>query len=105
MNAIFEQRPLRQINKEKEVVIGSISVLDETRNVRTIVVCQKCLTHYQGNLKYLKTFYLESPDGRQVYPTKDPAVYRLLDGTKLKRCRHNGIINRSLGSYLRKSPC
>ena len=102
MNVIFEQWPFRQINRENEVVIGSISVLDETHNERTIFVCQKCSTHYHCNVQYLKTFYLESPDGPKVYPTEDPAVYRLLDGTKLKRC---GSHNRSLGCTFRKSRC
>lgn len=74
---------------EREI-IGSFTVLSWEREQRRVVVSQKSVSHYKKettpNGKYMN---LDQIDGPEVFKTKDSNIFRLFDGTELRRlgCR------------------
>ncbi|KJR96573.1 MAG: hypothetical protein VR65_27915 [Desulfobulbaceae bacterium BRH_c16a] len=69
----------------KQELIGSIMVVDDNQEIKKIVVCQDIITHYSGDSSHSKNLYLDSIDGVKVYKTQDPDIFKLIDGTTLRR--------------------
>ena len=73
------------MNKTKREVVGSFTVINDRQEIRKIVVCQDIITHYSGNTRHTKNLHLDTIDGVEVYKTQDPDIFRLPDGTTLRR--------------------
>ena len=73
------------MNKTKREFIGSFTVINDRQEIRKIVVSQDIITHYSGNTRHSKNLHLDTIDGVEVYKTQDPDVFRLSDGTTLRR--------------------
>lgn len=73
------------MNKPKKEIIGSFTVLDDKQEIRKIVVSQDIITLYSGNTSHSKNLHLDTIDGVEVYKTNDPDIFRLPDGTLLRR--------------------
>lgn len=75
------------MNNKKYEIIGSIDVVDDANTQKKIVICQDILTQYKGSEAHTKRLFLETMYGQPVYRTDDPDIFRLFDGTTLKRKR------------------
>ena len=73
------------MSKRKQELIGSIMVVDDKQEIKKIVVSQDIITHYSGDSNHSKNLYLDSIDGVKVYKTQDPDIFKLSDGTTLRR--------------------
>lgn len=73
------------MNKPKQEVIGSFTVINDKQEVRKIVVSQDIITHYAGSTSHSKNLHLDTIDGLEVYKTPDPDVFRLPDGSLLRK--------------------
>lgn len=73
------------MNKPKQEIIGSFTVIDNKQEIRKIVVSQDIIAHYSGNTNHSKNLHLDTIDGLEVYKTQDPDVFRLPDGTLLRK--------------------
>ena len=73
------------MNKRKQELIGSFAVIDDKQNIRKIVVTQDIITHYSGDARHTKNLHLDSIDGAEVYTTQNPDIFKLSDGTTLRR--------------------
>jgi len=71
----------------KQELIGSFNVIDNNQKIQTVVVCQDLMTHYSGDINHYKKLHLNSLDGVPVYKTKDPEIFKLADGSILRRKR------------------
>jgi hypothetical protein len=68
-----------------EEICGSFVVVNEKRELQKVVVIQDVLSHYPKEHRCSKTFRLESINGMAVYRTDDPDIFKLIDGTLLKK--------------------
>ncbi len=68
-----------------EEIIGSFTVIDETNEIKQVIVSQDIVNHYKGEENYLKHYRLESLYGVAVYKTEDPGILKLVDDTILRR--------------------
>jgi hypothetical protein len=50
-----------------------------------ILISQDILPHYCGNSSCSKNLFLENIKGAEVFKTEDPNVFRLSDGTLLRK--------------------
>lgn len=66
-------------------VIGSFSVVDNKQEIKKVIVCQDILSHYSADNSHFKSLHLDHVDGVEVYKTTDPEIFKLPDGTTLKR--------------------
>ena len=73
------------MSKRKQELIGSFMVVNDKQEIKKIVVSQDIITHYSGDTIHSKNLYLDSIDGVEVYKTHDPDIFKLIDGTTLKR--------------------
>lgn len=65
-------------------IIGSFVVVTEDGSRRNVIVSQKNISMYNKNKSFNgKFFNLDRIDGPEVFKTKDPKVFKLLDGTEL----------------------
>jgi hypothetical protein len=71
-------------DNEQEIIALFIAV-DDKLNVMRIVVSQVSITDNLGGTTFLKKFYLNEINGQKVYQTKDPDIFKLFDGTILKK--------------------
>lgn len=69
----------------KKEVIGHFSVVDNKRERKQVIVSQEVITHYSGTANHSKSLSLDSLDGPEVYKTEDPSLFKLLDGTILRK--------------------
>ena len=75
----------RRNNKIQKEVLGEFSVLSERQEFKRVIVCQDVKELYDGQTRHTKFFYLDSVEGKQVFPTDDPMILCLADGTLLKK--------------------
>jgi len=73
------------MNKTKREFIGSFTVINDRQEIKKIVVSQDIITHYSGNTRHSKNLHLDTIDGVEVSKTQDPDIFRLPDGTTLRR--------------------
>lgn len=73
------------MKKRKQELIGSFTVIDEKQEMRKIVISQDIVTHYSGTTRHSKNLNLDTINGVQVQATPDPDIFKLPDGTTLKR--------------------
>jgi hypothetical protein len=73
-----------EIRKE---ICASFAVKNDKNEQKQVVVTQDILCHYRKEENYSKKFHLDSLDGPAVYQTENPDVFRLSDGTILKRMK------------------
>lgn len=72
------------IKKDKEIC-GDFTVETEDNQIKQVLALQDLLSHYSKEENYSKTFCLDSLDGVTVYKTENPTIFRLANGTLLKR--------------------
>lgn len=71
--------------QKTEKICGSFDVVTERRELKKVVVVQDVLSYYGKEERYSKKFRLESLDGMSVYRTEDPDIFRLDDGSLIKK--------------------
>jgi len=69
----------------KQELIGSFTVVDNKNEVKKVVVSQDIVTHYRGATSHSKNLHLDSIDGIEVFKTDDPDIFKLPDGTSLRK--------------------
>lgn len=60
-------------------------VMNDRQEIKKIVVSQDIIAHYSGDTTHSKNLHLDSIDGVKVYKTDDPDIFKLIDGTLLRR--------------------
>ncbi|GEM_PF-1074920 len=73
------------MQKRKQELIGSFTVVTDKQELRKIIISQDIISHYCGKTNHSKNLNLDSVDGLEVFKTEDPDVFRLSDGSILKR--------------------
>lgn len=73
------------MNRTKRELIGSFTVINDRQELKKIVVSQDIITHYSGDTRHTKNLHLDTIDGVEVYATQDPDIFKLPDGTTLRR--------------------
>jgi hypothetical protein len=73
------------ITRTTEEQIASFTVENEARKLIRVIVSQEIRPLYDGEKTYRKRYRLESLDGIAVFPTEDPDILKLSDGSLLKR--------------------
>lgn len=65
-------------------IIGSFVVKTGDGRSRNVIVSQKNTSTYnKDSTFYGKSFYLDHVGGPEVFKTRDPRVFKLIDGTEL----------------------
>jgi hypothetical protein len=78
--------------KEQEL-IGVFTVVNNKQECKKIVVSQDIVIHYSGETSHTKNLHLDTIDGVDVYRTSDPDIFKLPDGSTLRRI-HSSRSNR-----------
>lgn len=66
--------------------IGSFVVATRQRERKVVVVSQKTASHYTREKMFDgKHMNLDHIDGQEVFKTKDPNIFKLYDGTELRK--------------------
>ncbi|MGB3212783.1 MAG: hypothetical protein WBB19_18935 [Desulforhopalus sp.] len=73
------------MKKRQQEVIGSFTVVNSKQELKKIVVSQDIVTHYSGETSHRKNLHLETIEGVEVYKTSDPDIFKLPDGTTLRK--------------------
>jgi len=73
------------LKKTTEEQIASFTVENEARKLIRVIVSQEISPRYDGEKTYRKRYRLESLDGISVFPTEDPDILKLADGSLLRR--------------------
>ena len=73
------------MKKRKQELIGSFTVVNDKQELRKIVVSQDIISHYCGKTNHSKNLNLDSIDGAEVFKTEDPDLFRLSDGSILRK--------------------
>ena len=73
------------MNDKEQEVIASFMAVDEKRNAMWIIVGQETITHPSGETTYSKNLYLNEINGQKIYTTEDPDIFKLPNGTTLKK--------------------
>ncbi len=60
-------------------------MIDDKQELRQVIVSQDILSHYSGKTSHTKNLRLDNSDGVEVYNTDDPDIFRLSDGTILRK--------------------
>lgn len=71
---------------DKEVC-GTFMLENTDKELIQVVVLQDSFSHYSKEKSYTKTLRLGSPQGVPVYPTEDPDIFQLSNGTILRKKR------------------
>jgi hypothetical protein len=69
----------------RKEVLGSLTVVDNYKELHEIIVSQEIRLYYHGTTTHKKQFSLETVDGSEVYKTADPDIFKLGDGTILRK--------------------
>jgi hypothetical protein len=75
------------MNRRDKEICGTFMVENKDKELIQVVVLQDNLSHYSKGKSYTKTLRLESPEGVIVHPTEDPDIFKLSNGTILKKKR------------------
>lgn len=70
---------------KKQEILGSFTVVDHNQELKQVVVSQDIVTHYSGENSHSKNLHLDTIDGVEVFKTNDPDIYKLPDGTELRK--------------------
>jgi hypothetical protein len=81
---VTEQMKNRMKTKNQEL-IGSFTVVDNKNEIKKVVVSQDIMTHYSGETSHSKNLHLDTIDGIEVLKTDDPDIFKLPDGTSLRK--------------------
>jgi hypothetical protein len=81
----------KTMKKRKQELIGSFTVVNDKQELRKIVVSQDIISHYCGKTNHSKNLNLDSIDGAEVFKTDDPDIFKLSDGSTLKRKGFNRL--------------
>lgn len=73
------------MKKRKQELIGSFTVVNDKQELRKIVVSQDIISHYCGKTNHSKNLNLDSIDGAEVFKTEDPDIFKLADGSILRK--------------------
>ncbi len=73
------------MKKRKPELIGSFTVINDKLELRKIIVTQDRVSHYCGKINHLKNLNLDSIEGVKVFKTEDPDIFRLADGSLLRK--------------------
>lgn len=79
------------MNTRDREVCGTFMVENKDKERLQVVVLQDTFSHYSKEKSYTKTLHLESPEGAIVYPTKDPDIFQLSNGTILRKKRFSSL--------------
>jgi hypothetical protein len=66
-------------------MIGSFTAVNGNQMLQKIIVSQEIISHYSGDTVHKKFLSLEALNGPEVYKTDDPNVFKLIDGTTLRK--------------------
>ena len=69
----------------KQENIGSFTVVNDHQELKQVVVSQDVISHYSGETKHSKNLYLDKIGGLEVYKTNDPNIFKLPDGSTLRK--------------------
>lgn len=67
-------------------------VENQDKELIQVVILQDSFSHYSKEKSYTKTLRLESPEGVTVFPTEDPDVFQLSNGTILRKKRFSSSL-------------
>ncbi len=73
------------MKKRKQEFIGSFTAVNNKQELQKVIVSQDILPHYCGKSNHSKHLFLETINGIQVFKTEDPAIFRLSDGSLLRK--------------------
>jgi len=73
------------MKKQKKEPIGSFTAMNNKQELQKIIISQDILPHYCGNSNHSKNLFLENINGIEVFKTEDPNVFRLSDGSLLRK--------------------
>jgi hypothetical protein len=69
----------------KQEFVGVFTVINNQQELRQVVVSQDIISHYKGEASHTKNLHLDSIDGTEVYKTNDPEIFKLPDGSTLRK--------------------
>jgi hypothetical protein len=78
---------------KKQEQIGCFTVVNDKQELKQVVVSQDIVTHYCGKTIHSKNLHLDKMNGLEVYTTKDPDIFKLPDGTTLRK-KNSSRLNR-----------
>ena len=70
---------------KKQEHIGIFTVVDDKQELRQVIVSQDIVRHYSGAASHTKNLHLDNLEGLEVYKTDDPDIFRLSDGSTLRK--------------------
>lgn len=73
------------MKRSKKEEIGTFTVIDDTLEVKKIVIGQDKISHYKRDNNHKKSLHLNSLDGPEVFKTNDPNIFKLQNGSILKK--------------------
>jgi hypothetical protein len=75
----------KPMKKRKQELIASFTVVNDAQELRIIIVSQDIISHYCGKTNHSKNLSLDSIDGAEVFKTENPDIFKLSDGSILRR--------------------
>ena len=73
------------MGRVQEEVIATFTVEDEFNQQKDVFVCQAAISCYTRMKNYYKKFRFGSSKGVEIFQTNDPDVFKLANGTTLRR--------------------
>ena len=73
------------MKKRKQELIGSFAAMNTKQELQKIIVSQDIIPHYFGDSNHSKNLFLENINGTEVFKTEDPNLFRLSDGSILRK--------------------
>lgn len=73
------------MKRPRQEVIGAFTVVNNRQEIKRVVVSQDVVSHYSADSHHAKRLNLETINGVEVYKTRDPDIFKLPDGTVLKK--------------------
>jgi hypothetical protein len=76
------------MKKQNRTRIGSFTVVNNDHEIKEVIISQEVINHYRATINHTKNLNLDTLDGTPVFKTEDPSIFRLQDGTTLRRRAH-----------------
>jgi len=73
------------MKRPRQEVIGAFTVINNRQEVKKVVISQDMMSYYSGDVHHVKRLNLDDIHGVEVYKTRDPNIFKLPDGTILKK--------------------
>lgn len=70
---------------KKQELVGVFTVVNNKHELKQVVVSQDVVSYYRGEASHTKKLHLDSIDGSEVYKTDDPEIFKLPDGSTLRK--------------------